>query len=378
MIDTIVLSLPKEKFKILDYNAFSPSASGLFDFPYMSMGSKGFVKCVQNPPKNEMKVRGIYKPRLTLIKAVRKGGSCIELKIEFSIPKLIFGNNFEELSDANFNRVVELLQKALLEMQVATNIEDLKIASVSAIHFSKNMALREYVTCSMVINELRNLDLGKRIDIGEEKFRNGGRSIHFQTKTRDIVFYDKVKDLEQASISASKAIEKDSAIQLNLLDGFAQAQGLEVLRMEIRLGNRKEIEQVLAKIKYRVDMNFSSLFSKEIAFGVLNHYWAMFYESSHVLRFKSEGVFDLAETIRLSCPKMSSKKLLEVVGAMVLSNEGGSVRLRSFLKYEGNLNKNRQWYKLRKYVRCLQYRKTNKQLAMDQVGDFLQIANCSM
>ena len=229
MIDTIVLSIPQHKFKILNHRRFNPSTEGLFMPPYTVMGGKPFIKSVQNPPKSAFK-NGIYLPRLTVIKAIRKGGYVIELKIELSLPKLFFGNNFDELENDNFLRVVRLLSRALRDMEVEIKFEDLEYASVSAIHYSKNIHLKNYTSCSMVLSELHKIDLSQRIDIGTEKFRNGGHALHFHTNTRDIVFYDKIKDLEQAKISDKRAVEKDNAIQTTLFDEFPNPKALQVLR----------------------------------------------------------------------------------------------------------------------------------------------------
>jgi len=181
------------------------------------MGGKPFIKSMQNPPKSAFK-NGVYLPRLTVIKAIRNGGYVIELKIELSLPKLFFGNNFDELENNNFLRIIRLLSRALYSMEVEVAFEYLENASVSAIHYSKNIHLKNYTSCSMVLSELQKIDLSQKIDVGSEKFRNGGHALHFHTNTRDLVFYDKMKDLEQAKVSEKRAIEKDNLIQMALFD----------------------------------------------------------------------------------------------------------------------------------------------------------------
>ena len=104
MIDTVVLLIPWEDFKIMDYGTFSPSARGMFEPPYYSL-SRGSFNCIQYPTKSDL-IEGNYKPRLTLSKRLVCGGYSIALKIEFSAPKLLFGNNFEELKDNDFEAVV--------------------------------------------------------------------------------------------------------------------------------------------------------------------------------------------------------------------------------------------------------------------------------
>ena len=96
MLDTVVLTLDAQQFEILQPDRFSPSAKGLLLPPYYALGSRGHFTCVQNPTKADLQA-GRYLPRLTLAKRKSSAGFALTLRIEFSAPKLIFGNNFDEL-----------------------------------------------------------------------------------------------------------------------------------------------------------------------------------------------------------------------------------------------------------------------------------------
>ncbi|MBU1912717.1 MAG: hypothetical protein KKB22_04205, partial [Candidatus Omnitrophica bacterium] len=116
MIDTIVLMLKQNMFTILDHSKFNPSTSELYNS--VGLGGQLYKKCVQNPTRDELK-RGIYKPRLTVTKRVsRQGFYEITLRIEFSAPKLLYENNFDELVDSNFMEVVARLKIVLRNMGV--------------------------------------------------------------------------------------------------------------------------------------------------------------------------------------------------------------------------------------------------------------------
>ena len=99
MLDTIVITMNESQFSITDYERFSPSAVGLFKPPYYRLGSRGNFSCYNNPTKTDAK-NGIYKPRLILTKRMRHGGFAIGLRIEFSAPKLIFGNDYKRAAKA--------------------------------------------------------------------------------------------------------------------------------------------------------------------------------------------------------------------------------------------------------------------------------------
>lgn len=115
MLDTIALTLKQSAFEVMDMDAFSPSARNLYQPPYYSLGKRGYVSCVQNPLKSEL-AQGLYKPRLTLTKRAKRGGYDYSLRIEFSAPKLKFGNNFEELSNGDFCFLLNILYQALTQM----------------------------------------------------------------------------------------------------------------------------------------------------------------------------------------------------------------------------------------------------------------------
>jgi hypothetical protein len=367
MIDTIVLSLTQDQFQILDHNRFNPSTVGLFEYPYTRMGSRAFIKSVQNPTKKEMK-SGFYRPRLTVIKAIRNGGYAIEMKIEFSIPKLVFGNNFDELDDDDFKCVLNLLQKTLSDMSVIVKLDNLVSCSVSAVHYSKNIHLSDHTSCSMILDELQKIDLSKRIDTGSEKFRNGGYAIHFHTNKRDIVFYDKLKDLEQSRTSDSKALENDNATQIGLFESLSKLPCPEFFRMEVRLGDRKEIQKIFDKIEITKKITFCEVFNQSVSQKVLNHYWSEVEENRSLFNFKTHGIVEFFDSLKANNPNLSSKKLLQLTAFVILGQEGGTKRLRTLLGYSGEPKQDKKWYDIKKQAKGLIYDKNGNWQAISSVS----------
>jgi hypothetical protein len=158
MLDTIVLTLDQRHFEVLVPERFSPSAKGLLTPPYYPLGSRGNFVCVQNPTKSDLRAER-YQPRLTLSKYKTSSGFALTLRVEFSAPKLVLGNNFDELTSDDFGRVLDVLHRRLDEMGIRLSMNALCSAPVSAIHYSKNIALTDYTTCSMVLSELARIDL---------------------------------------------------------------------------------------------------------------------------------------------------------------------------------------------------------------------------
>ena len=103
MIDTIILSIPKNKTITLDLTTNGIQAWDL------QARTRVYDKFVKNPSPRDTET-GRYFPRLTGYR--RKNGKLeweSTLKIEFSAPKLIYENNIDELKDSQFEEVVEAL-----------------------------------------------------------------------------------------------------------------------------------------------------------------------------------------------------------------------------------------------------------------------------
>ena len=129
MLDTIVLLLERCMFQIVAPKKFTPSAGWVLN----NTGYGHGLLSRQNPTKKELR-QGIYKPRLTLCtKRNPFGQNKILLKIEFSAPKLLFGNNFEELQYKDRMPVIMQLVGALEQMGIITTAETIANAPVSAL-----------------------------------------------------------------------------------------------------------------------------------------------------------------------------------------------------------------------------------------------------
>lgn len=325
MLDTVGLWISAGNISIINYDAFSPSAKPLFEPPFY----KGaYVKCVQAPSKADGRAR-IYKPKLTLIKQVVNGGYSINLKVEFSVPKLLFGNNFEELEEADFGAVLLKLQETLATMGVIVEVETLKNAKVTSVHFGKNVILDE-APSSLIINTIRKLNISKRLDAGNTDYRNDGQAIRYHANSYELTFYDKVKDLEQSKISEKRAIECDNEFNFD----FFRRTGLackEVLRMEVRLNTARKLKEVLAKIGYELTSpTFSDIFDKELAKQVLMYFWNISTKPSLptlILAEQSEqDIYYQARSLG-----MSENKALQIVGALKIINAEGFRPLRNAL-----------------------------------------------
>ena len=94
MIDTVCLSIPKDKMNYL---------LGLSSWELYSKTNQ-YEKYVRNPKKVE-KETGLYFPRLTAYR--RQFCQSENVRMEFSAPKLLYLNNLDELEEKDFTKVME-------------------------------------------------------------------------------------------------------------------------------------------------------------------------------------------------------------------------------------------------------------------------------
>ncbi len=349
MIDTIVLLLTQDLFEITNPDLFTPSARWVYfakaskteinDKTYALRG----ISSKQNPTKKEL-ATGYYKPRLSLLRRPSPLSTPKTLlKIELSLPKLLFGNNFEELTQKQFPDLVQKLCTTLHTMGVATDIENLINAPVSGIHFSKNIPLTDGSIPYHYISKIEQANIKLSLDINQTDYRNKGHSYKWHSNSYELVFYDKIRDLEYAKKSDKRSLEKDNAIQLHLYDELHNKKMFEVLRMEARLNNRRKIQQILKMLNIKAQLTFKGLFKTNIARKVLLHYLDEIERMRPpLLDFKTNNTKQLLVALIFNNPTLSPRRILQLYGMKLALDQISIRELRTML---GAHNK-RSWYRL--------------------------------
>lgn len=336
MIDTVILTIPKSKFRNLD-------GSAKLNFEAQQQDSKkGYAKWVKNPTK-EMLESGKYYPRLTGYKRFTE----YSVKIEFSAPKLIFGNNLEELQDSDFNKIIDTLYDRLLDMEIKVSKLDLAEARVSAIHYSKNIELQNNYTARYVISELAKTNKRKSFDNTDFRYSNDGQSLQMYSKAHSFVIYDKMADLQKAE---RRAIDKDcNKFQRSLFDELPKEK--EIVRFEARLSDYRKMKKVLGDLEFTEETKFNRVFSEKLSQKVLNYYWKKVYEQSKICFLPLTEPKEILEQICIKISKVKPFKKLQFVAMCLLAkDEKGLTELRSIL-YKNNTD--RSWYRLVKEFQIL-------------------------
>ncbi|MBU2543272.1 hypothetical protein KJ707_01730 [Patescibacteria group bacterium] len=321
---------------------FEPSARLILD-ENSSLGGRGYIPAKQNPTKTELK-NGFYKPRLTLTNRYNHTGRReASLKIELSLPKLLFGNNFDELTLSDFDPVTTLLKSRLKEMGVMIFTKVLENAPVSAIHYSKNIPLTDGTTPHYLISKIKEANISLSLDINQTDYRNDGHSYKWHSNSYEVAFYDKLKDLEMAEKSEKRAIENDNALQLNLFETFKERKRLEVMRMEVRLNKRQKIGQLFRTLGIQSELTLKNLFNPTIAQQVLLHYLDEL-ESKRLPLFdyKPTSPKSLLADLVINNPNMGIRKTIQLYGLKQAFDSTTPRELRNMFSKYGQ----RSWYRL--------------------------------
>ena len=355
MIDTIVLTLKQGMFNIMRHDFFSPSTEGLYkSSDYYRLGSRSNMVCKQNPTPSELKA-GIYKPRLTVTKRMNKLHQFeITMKVEFSIPKLLFGNNFDELEEADFEKVIQVLKQKLRDMGVYIFEHLIINAPVSAVHYGKNIPLTDYTIPYTYLEMLSKVNINQRLDLNQTDFRNEGHSLKYRANSFEVVFYDKLKDLNKAKVSEKRAEEKDNIMQLNLFEEKTMKKPFEVMRMEVRLNKKQKLIQILKRIGIEAEPTFKTLFKKETAQKVLLHYLNEI-EAGYpsLLTYTANDPKNFLQEFMINNPKVGLRKSMQTLAVWVMFKQVGVREFREIIKKYGNTN----WYNLNKDLKRFSYPK---------------------
>jgi len=237
------------------------------------------------------------------------------LKIELSLPKLMFGNNFQELQYKDFQHVLNKLSEALRSMGVIVDENVLTKAPVHAIHYSKNIELKNGSTPYHYLRKIKAANASMAIDTNETNYRNDGHCYKLHCNSYEVVFYDKIKELEQSKRSRKRAVEKDNELQLHFLDKLATRRNYEILRMEVRLSKRQKMKQLFAKLGIKADLTFKALFKPAISKKILLHYLdELQSKRPPLLDFKAKNDEALLVALCYNNPDLGPKQILQLFG----------------------------------------------------------------
>lgn len=247
-VDTVKILLPKGSFKLNNTQYFRPNYIGL----------------TRTATKQE-KADGLYRPKVIL---QLLAGTCT---IEFSLPKLVRGNNLEELTVTDFHDVIILLQTHLKDYGILVSEENLRWADLYRVDFGKNLDLTLIGPVPEILNMLNRCVGFGRHSIYQIQYLNGGQSLRLQNASTDLLLYDKLHAYEMAGMSEKLSIEKDNYCQKPLCKMLA-ASHKSILRIERRYTCRKAVRKLFTR--YGVKMpKFKDICNPQIGQDIITKDW---------------------------------------------------------------------------------------------------------
>ena len=324
MVDTVKLLIP-----IYDPLTLCGVAFDRFALEQLIRG-RGRAQIYFNPSPKYATGLGKYMPSLTLTRRASKViGVSYLLAVEFSAPKMLFGNNFSEITEADFEQLLAVLQAKLIELTGRTFTRDqLAQSDVGSWHPCKNIVFQDYTSCQTVLSTIAKLDISRIYDLQRTNFRDG-HVVHIHCNSLDIAFYDKMADLRKAKVSEKRAFENDSAIQLPLLNSLKGAGHIEVLRQEVRFGGRRSIKNAFPGLGV---WTFESLFKKDLNQAVLLKHWHKLADSSDMLALDAKKPYELLQNYLIENPDTKPRDAMAAVTGILINGQHGVLGLRNLVE----------------------------------------------
>lgn len=262
MIDTIKLAIPVNR------------SLRAHNIPWSTAGQdrNGYKAYIYQTKQDKLIQR--YVPAISYIERPMPGaGLRYELLVEASLPKLVYGDNLHEVKVSDYGKILNLLRYKLLTYAIPIEYaERLAQAEVRKVDFCKNVEFTNGVLALSVVESIGSADISRIYDIQKTDHKNGGRTHHIHTNCEDIVFYDKVFDLQQAIKSSKRSEERSDFGAIAGLEEIAQKRKFgpyEVVRIEVRLSSKPKLRQMFNKVDEKPVLTFENIYQSKIAKKIL-------------------------------------------------------------------------------------------------------------
>ncbi len=274
-MDTVIIKIYSPRtFKISNFSLFLPEITRR-TYEELSQTERTsrhpYLKRFVLRPKFQEE----YLPRVELFETLTKDRKDIQhiLKIELSIPKLLYWNSVQEVSNTDQQRVFSALRSALQSVGITIETEVISKAQVVAVHACKNILLPKNIKMREIINELGKIDISKVFDISDKQNKKGSRVLNIYAGTTDWSIYDKVSDsLRPKNKRTDKEhidYERQFIISHNL-------ENKEIFRYEYRIKKnqtaRKYINPLLGR-EYETQLLFKDLFTPNLMKSLVINSW---------------------------------------------------------------------------------------------------------
>lgn len=228
-------------------------------------GFHGPLNGMSRSASKEDKQQGLYRPRVTFRPI---DGS---LTVEVSLPKLLFGENLQEVTCEHKPLILRALCAALADWSIITTESKLLAAKLNRLDVGKNLLLTGIASSLRVIDLLNRCQISGRKIAKDVSYTNGGRALRVHNASSDLLIYDKIRAPELCGISEKLGIESDQYCQKALCE-MLNMHNHEVLRIERRFNGRKVVRKLFARWR-NYDPRLADIFTPEIAYNIISEEW---------------------------------------------------------------------------------------------------------
>lgn len=304
------------------------------------VNAHGSTRTYFNPSAIYGKI-GQYMPRLTMYKRPTRVGIVYQLAVEFSAPKLLFGNNFDELTENDFDQLLTVLQEKLYELLGYRFFRPvLAKADIGAWHPSKNVVFLDGTASQTILHTLNKLDVSRVYDLQKATFIDG-QVLHIHCNSIDIAFYDKMADLRKAKVSPKRSFEQDSLVQLDMLQQLDEFRPLEVFRYEVRFIGKKAVKRAYPEL---TEWTFENLFKEQKCRDTLLKHWKIITSSVSMIALDTNKPYELLQNYLLENPDVTPQTALAAVAGLLICGQESTAGLRNLI--EATYGR-QAWYRLK-------------------------------
>ncbi len=247
-MDTVILKFftPQSHFEIKNYSLFLPEITRR-TFKDLTTTERTSMHPYLKKFTLQSKLQDEYVPQVELFENLTKDRTdiCYVLKVTFSVPKLLYWNSLQEVSEHDDLRVYKALKHSLESVGIVVDLQSIENATVSTIHACKNILLPRNIKMRSIISELSKMDVNKSFDITDNKCKQGARVLNIYSGTIDWSFYDKVADCLRPKNKRNDKYhiihERELIYKYNLSDR-------EVFRYEYRIKKNQTVKRDVNKL----------------------------------------------------------------------------------------------------------------------------------
>jgi hypothetical protein len=230
---------------------------------HTSIGGSRFVYSNQTWRK-ERKLRGLYTPKYW-IEQDYINPNITFLIIEFSAPKLLFGENLTALREEHFPAVVEKLQDFLKEISIYMTKIQIENLTPIVLAVGRNLNITDVCSCDIAMQALSPFNNRFRSESRLIQFEgNLGREMYFNNKSTTFKIYEKIPEMIANATTKEERKLVDAWVAYSKSKyGKKKVFAIKILRLELTLKTKVAIKQVLKKYT-TTPPTFKSIFNEKM------------------------------------------------------------------------------------------------------------------